>query len=244
MLGMRKEVSQMSKKLITACMALAAFAAFAVLPSLASAKPVITHPTGTVLSPAGSPTITATNTGITVMHTSLGDLECNVAWFTGTLTNNSTAGGFEGDITTATFKGTGTKQAAEPDTECTSPFGNAAITPLVSHTEPWCLEGTENNDSFKVRGGSCLAAAKPLEFIITPTIFGSPISCRYTRAATSPVTGTFVTHTEGDAVFTVSNPVFGIAAGQSGFCPGSGELTMSFTGATDNATEEPLFISI
>jgi hypothetical protein len=41
----------MHKKLITACVALAAFAAFVVLPATASAvnKPVITHPTRTVL---------------------------------------------------------------------------------------------------------------------------------------------------------------------------------------------------
>src|SRR3954452_9076608 len=55
-LGIKERKYPMSKKLITALLALVAFAAFA-LPAVASAanKPVITHPTGTAMAvhPAG-----------------------------------------------------------------------------------------------------------------------------------------------------------------------------------------------
>jgi hypothetical protein len=238
MLGMGKEVSQMSKKLIAACMALTAFVAFAVAPSLASAKPVVTHPTGTVL--ATGKNIKATNVGETIMETPIGTLRCTSATMTGTLTTNSTAAGFEGDITSASFSGTGSTVSGEPLPECTGAFGNASITPTVSAAAPWCLEGTEANDNFKLRGGSCLAASKALEFQIVVTIFGAPVNCKYERAAA--VTGTFVTH-PSDAVLSVSKQNFPIAAGQSGFCPGNGELTMSFTTETDTAVAEPLYIS-
>src|ERR1044072_2672059 len=52
--NIKEEVSQMHKKIITACLALVALAAFA-LPATASAAtdPQITHPTGTLLNPTG-----------------------------------------------------------------------------------------------------------------------------------------------------------------------------------------------
>jgi hypothetical protein len=178
-----------------------------------------------------------------VTHTPIGGLSCTSAWLTGKVTANSTAAGFEADITAGTFAGTGGKQAAEPDSECTGASFVFAITPIVSAAAPWCLEATENNDTFKVRGGSCTATAKALEFVMTATIFGSPVTCKYVRASSTPVTGTFQTHPTGDAVFTFGNPVFSIAAGESGFCPSTYELTMSFTASTDTAAEETLFIS-
>ena len=66
----------MSKKLIAACMAITAFAALA-MASTASAAPVVTHPTGTVLATGAN--IVGTNIGETVMKTSLGNVTCRNA---------------------------------------------------------------------------------------------------------------------------------------------------------------------
>src|SRR4051794_24044133 len=106
----------MSKKLITACLGLFAFAAF-VLPAVASASPQITHPTGTRLDPTGK-TCTTTSNAICIVGTNVGNTvlktdptgetkpsvlsECSTAKMTGWLTKN-TGTEIEGTIHTATF---------------------------------------------------------------------------------------------------------------------------------------------
>jgi len=232
-------------------MALAAFAAFAVLPSLASANPIITHPTGVVYCPNGGAKgeeckILATNVGETIMETPVGPLKCNKASMTGTVTVNETAKGSEGNITSAHFSGTGTTVPGEPEAECTGAFGNASITPTVSATAPWCLQATEANDKFKLRGGSCSGATKPIEFAIVVTIFGSPVNCKYERTTLKgPVEGTITTDTATgeDAILGIENVEFPVASGQSGFCPSKGELTMKFTLETDSPVSEPMYFS-
>src|SRR5436305_2798324 len=105
----------MRKQLLLVCMA---FAAFAVVPSLASAKPVITHPTGTVL--ATGTKITATNVGNSVLSNGLGTITCSTAILTGELTQNSTANGIKGTITSAKFGGTtGKTISGDEEPECT-----------------------------------------------------------------------------------------------------------------------------
>ena len=230
----------MSKKLITACMALAAFAAFAVVPSLASAKPVITHPTGTVLA---TPTkITATNIGETEMVTSIGTLKCSTATLTGTLTTNSTAAGTEGTIESATFAGTGSAIGSS-DKECTGGFGNAAITPNpATNGLPWCLEATEANDKFNLRGGSCAEKERAIRFTIDLTVFGSTLTCNYER--TTAATGTLTTDTSGeDAQGGIVSQNWPAVAGNPFGCPSNGELTMKFTLETDQETASPMYIS-
>jgi hypothetical protein len=228
----------MSKKLIVACMVIAAFA---VVPSLASAKPVITHPTGSVL--ATETKILATNVGgPTIMTlTGGGKIECSSAKLTGTLKTNSTASGFEGEIESATFTGTGGTQASEPGLpECTGTFLSAVtVTGL-----PWCLEGTEANDNFKLRGGKCSEAAKALNFTLSSTIFGFPVVCKYQRGAASPVTGHFTTHPAGDLVGTVTGEPEFLRVESSETCPTGGSLDMSFTAETDTtASADPLYAS-
>jgi hypothetical protein len=224
----------MSKKLLAACMVIAAFA---VAPSFASANPVVTHPTGTILKPGTL--LEATNIGETVMTLSSGgELKCTVATLTGPLHVNETTKGAEAEITFATFAGTGT--VADVDKECTGPF-NASVTPTGL---PWCLEATENNDKFKLRGGKCTEAAKALSFTLVGTILGFPVNCKYQRTAvTGPVTGTFTTHTTGDLIGTVEGePVFSrIESPES--CPASGKLHMKYTVETDNGLFEPVYMS-
>ncbi len=222
----------MSKKLIAACMVIAAFA---VVPSLAAAKPVITHPTGTVV-PTGTK-IDAVNVGNTIMTISgLPNLECSTATMTGTLTVNSAANGFEGEIETAAFGGTGSTITGDTEPECTGGLGSTGVTVM---SLPWCLEGTEANDTFMVKGGKCGAATAPITFQLTVTSSFGTITCKYSRAAKIP--GTFQTDTTTqDATATIANVAF--TREENVLCPNEGKLDMSFTIRTDS-TKQPVFIS-
>src|SRR3954463_5033406 len=138
----------MRKTLLAACLVIAAFA---VVPSLASAKPVLTHPTGSLLG-IGSK-ITATNVGNTTMVTPIGTFTCSTAILTGELTQNNTANGFKATITSLGEGGTGTTIAGDNEPECTGSgiVGNRGMTWIP----PYCVEGVEANDKLKVRGGAC-----------------------------------------------------------------------------------------
>jgi hypothetical protein len=232
----------MSKKLITACMALFALAAFA-LPATASATndPQLTHPTGS-LATVGSK-IDATSIGIQKMTDTSGNtlVECASATMTGTLRVNS-ASTVEGDIETTSFSGTGTNG------DCTSSFGGITVhTNIGANGTPWCLRSTKPmvTNEFQVRGGKCSAVAQPITFVLTSSIAGT---CKYSRS--EAIKGTFTTH-PSDAVLTLTG------AGATGgtdteftkeeggiFCPSNGTLDMSFTLETDNAAKaEPTYIS-
>jgi hypothetical protein len=239
----RKEVSQMYKKIITACLALAALAAF-VVPTAASASPELTAPTGTTLA-AGSKII-GTQIGISKLTDTSGGtlLECTTGTMSGEVTkNNGTE--TEGKITSALFGGTGTQAAGEPKPECTANsffgFGNASVTAVVSEKAPWCLRATSAmaKDEFTVSGGACPGGGK-IKFIMNTTGVGE---CEY--ESTGHVTGTFTTHPE-DAVLTVSSSTpqttNGFAKIRGSFaCPSSGVLDMSFT--LETAAGAPIYIS-
>jgi hypothetical protein len=229
----------MHRKLITACMALAAFAAFAVMPAIASATndPDLTHPTGTLM-PAGkghpASGIKGTNVGLTLMTNSSGGIltECNSAVMTGTLIKND-GSNVEGNISSATFTGTASGGA------CTGSFGNVTVTTNpATNGIPWCLRSTSTmaTDEFQVRGNECSKAARPIRFVLD-IIFGG--SCVYQRGTAIP--GTFKTHPE-DALLSISKVEFPLLEG--GFaCPSVGFLDMSFTLETDSVSTEPLYIS-
>jgi hypothetical protein len=225
----------MGKRLIAACMVIAAFA---VVPSLASAKPVITHPTGTVL--ATGTKIKATNVGSTIMTTPIGNITCSTAILTGELTQNITTNGFKGTITSAEFGGTGSTITGDNEPECTGSgfVGNTGITA----TPPYCVEGIEANDKLKVRGGACNKAAENIVFKMTVTgPFGIKVGCTYSKAS---MTGNFQTDTEAgkDATATVSEEEFKKTEG-GGECPESGKLDMTFTMETDVETATPIYVS-
>jgi hypothetical protein len=229
----------MQKKLIGACLVIAAFAA---LPSLASAKPVLTHPTGMVL--AVNTPITATNVGNTTLVTPNGTLTCSTAKMTGKLTVNSTNSGIEGDIESATFSGTGSAGHGGLN-ECT---GSGLVTNAVPTATklPWCIEATTATDEFEVRGGACTAAATELTFDLfaTDPFFGTTIECKYFRPKTEPVKGTFQTDTAGtDAELSIANQKFSEEPGNPGACPSSGNLNMTFTLETDTVATSPMYIS-
>jgi hypothetical protein len=215
----------MSKKLIAACMAIVAFAVLA-MASTASAKPVLTQPTGTVLADGTS--FTATNVNETIMTTGLGNVTCTTATLTGKLTKNNTAEGIEGNVEGATIAGTGEQEAGESAKECTSWTGGFSFTPNpATNGLPWCMKATEANDNLQIRGNSCAHAARPIRFTLKYTS-GAIGTCTYQR--TEPLAGTLRTDLAAgeDATFTITAQSFSKFEGGFG-CPSSGSLDMSFT---------------
>lgn len=235
----------MSKKIIMACMALVALAAFA-LPAAASAanKPGLTHPTGTLL--ATGTKIVGKQLGSSFMYSTSGgaELECTSGTTTGTLLKNS-GGTVEGEITSAVFGGTGALASGEPAPECTGLGFFTTNTSVTPQGLPWCLKSTTlmAEDEFQITGGKCGGTPTKIEFKLLPTGFSE---CIYQATQTS-MKGTFTTDTTGDAIMTLtrsnSNSGFTKTAGGSFFCPTSSELEMKFTLETDNANKEPLYIS-
>jgi hypothetical protein len=223
----------MKRKLFAALMALAAFAAFAVIPSLASARPVLTHPTGTVI-PINTK-IRAHNVGETVMTTPFGNVTCSTATMTGTLKKNNTAEGVEGEVTSATFAGTGAEVGGEK--ECSSWTGGVTVTPNpATNGLPWCVKATGTTDVGSISGGPC-GASRPIRFALDFTSIGT---CTYQR--TEAATGTLTTHPE-DAVIHLSNQVWSKFEGGA-LCPSEGKLDMSFTLETDaTVNTEPIYFS-
>jgi hypothetical protein len=245
----RKEVSQMHKKLIAACMALAAFAVFAIGPATASAtnNPVVTHPTNTVLAKGAKITGTLLNGSSVLWNTAktVKQLTCTTATMEGELTKNE-GGNVEGSITSAIFGGTGPKAAGEPANECTG-VDNASVTPLGF---PWCIRSTTTmvTDEVQISGGGCPGGGK-IKFLLLTTTIGE---CEY--ESTGVIKGTFTTDTaangNSDAIIHVNQPAHD-GTGTQGFkkirggifCPSSGVLEMSFTLETKSANTEPLYFS-
>jgi len=204
----------MSKKLIAACMAIAAFAALAVA-STASAAPVLTQPTGTVV-PTGT-AVVGKNVTETKMTTSLGTVTCSSAVMEGTVSNNATASGSKGTVTNASFTGTGSEG------ECTSWTGGVSVTAGVAGGLPWCLEATTSTDVGKVRGGKCSEVSRGIKFALDFTSIGT---CVYNRS----------TAAEGSLTTDVTNEVATVSLEKQtwtkveggGLCPSEGSLDMTF----------------
>jgi hypothetical protein len=219
----------MSRKLISACMATAAFAVFAATPASSSAAPVITHPTGTVLKTGTL--LKSTNVGGSRFTSATLNVECSTAALTWVLFANSTGLGYEGEITTATFKGTGTGEGC---TATGSFFSGTAIpTPGIAGGLPWCLKNTLN-DNFEIKGGAC-GSPRSIKFALD---LGG-ITCNYEKTS---LTGTFVTDVSGqDATgkITEGQKWTSLTFG----CPSEPTLDMEFTQETDTSPASPVYIS-
>jgi len=218
-------------KLTWACAALALIVS-AVLAPASSAAPVITHPTGTVL--ATGVNLQATNVGETRFVSPSLTESCTIAKLTGPLKSNSTAGGFQAEITSATFNGTGTGG------DCTSTgsffTGSVAWTfNTGTNGTPWCIKNTLN-DNLEIRGGACASATRPIR--IAKDLTGL-VTCTYER--TAGIAGSFKTHPEDALVSVTSGQTFSLVSGFA--CPSTAEPSLTFTLETDTATAEPLYIS-
>jgi hypothetical protein len=226
----------MGKKLITACMALAAFAAFAVMPAGASATndPDLTFPTGTLMPIEEK--IEGTNIGKTIMTNAAHEpvVECDTATMTGKLVKND-GSNVEGTIEKAEFKN-------HTASTCTSSsLGNVTVNanPATNGLH-WCLRSTSTmaTDEFQVRGGGCNQLARPIRFILQGA-FG--VTCTYQR--TAALSGTYKTHPE-DAILSITTVEFPLLEG--GFlCPSAGFLDMTFTLEKDttDGKSDPVYIS-
>lgn len=241
-------------KLVKACIALAAFAALFVVPTVASASVELTSPTGTRYHGNIIATLVALDRSTpekekasthSLFTTNIGTVTCDVATLTGSVLTDETDEPFNkhvlGEITTVEFKG---KESAN----CTSPVGNVTVTPNhltnPSHTPtggvahpslPWCLTAGKEN-KFEVWGRtSGETCHKPGLGVTAPTftlhtaIAGT---CSYEKEVKGPLKGTYTTHPE-DLIASVDagQPFKKITGG--GFCPASGSLDMAFTLTTD-----------
>ena len=225
----------MSKKLILACMAVAAFAAF-VLPATASAGAALceteagvckTIPTGVAIEATSEGPTKFVSGGTTLV-------ECSTATMTGTLLKNGPV--IEGNISVATFTGT------EAGGKCKSSFGGAtAVDTNIGNGVPYCLKSVEGKDEWTLRGNSCTLASRSITFVLTTTNIGT---CKYNR--TTPITGHFNTHEVAAAQATLTatpgtTTEFTKEEG-SFLCPSTGSLDMKFILETENAAATPLYI--
>jgi len=238
----------MSKKLITAALALVALAAFA-LPASASAVSLGETSGGTFTALAKGSKITGTNVGnAKFVNSALGVIsECSKVVVTGEVTSNGPEV-IEGNVETATFSGEGAEYKGMK--ECLGESALGSLTPTTNGTTdektvasgtPWCIKTVKGADKFTVRGGKCTEETRAITFILDTTLAGE---CKYSRSAA--IEGTFTTDvTNEDAVLTVNSGAtseFTREAGSGFFCPSTGSLQMSFTMETDSATVTPLYI--
>jgi hypothetical protein len=227
----------MYKKLIMACMAVAAFAAF-VLPASALAvnHPILKDAGGTV---AVNSLVKATNFGETVFWNTGATTKmftCTKAVLTGKVLKNAT-GTVEGEITKADFSGTGAVHADNSLAECTGSFGNSYFTiknlPLTVRSNESMAE-----DELQITG----PAAANVKFV-----FGSTTAGECEWESTSSLKGDFTTGTsaEKDSLFTVRNTQAGsgLKLIRGGFlCPTSVQLGMTFTMETDSEAVAPIWV--
>jgi hypothetical protein len=156
----------MHNKLMLACMAVAALAAFVITP--AASATTATDPDGTPLAVGAS--VTNGNSG-KVKFTGGFGVECEVGHLTGTLTQNNTTGA-KGEIPAVTLSNAG-------GAPCSSALGATT----VKVTSKLCWETVSGTDNLKVTG-----CGANVVFDLT----AAGITCKYETASLS---GTFTTNT-------------------------------------------------
>jgi hypothetical protein len=229
------------KILLCATIAMVAFAAFFVAPTLASASPELTSPTGTRASVGTLFTATNVahaNTPSTFRTTlSTGTMECATATFTGEVIENSGTN-LVGTISTFELKGTpGTPNASH----CASPLGATTITPNHASNPthngvaslPWCIKFSAE-DIFTIYGCTN-GQARPITIVYHASIG----ACTYEKAS---IFGTYTTH-PADAVLTIAEQQFTKVTG-SAFCPSTFKIDMALTLTKDvsGAESEAVYI--
>jgi len=194
-------IISMHKKLMLACMAIAAFAAFVVAPS---ASATTLQEGGSAVAVGSS--ITGKNVnGNTKFTSNLFNVECTTAHLKGTVTQNNGTGEIKGEVPlgSASFTNAGG--------ECSSGAGATAVTV----NSKICLETSTSGgaDNLKVTG-----CGGNIKFSLNVTGLAT---CNYSQAS---LTGTFVTG--GDAVGTLTEAA-AAREGTNFLCPSTGKLDMS-----------------
>lgn len=225
----------MRRKLVQLGLVLAAWSAFALAPTVASASPVITSPLGTTLA-TGS-LLQITNVGFQLFTEPEWKIECSTVKFTGKLTTNSGTN-IEADLSSMEAHGAGLSGDCKRDRQKEGKTEEGSINITYSGL-PWCLKAGKGLaiDEFQIRGGSCTESAKPVTFVFNYTGLAE---CKYEAAS---INGHFSTAPE-DVRMTISEQLFEKEATNSFLCPtatvGSDtELTME----KDAPTNEPVYIS-
>jgi hypothetical protein len=198
----------MHKKLMLACMAIAAFAAFVIAPS-AWASPTLTS--NGVAVPVGT-SITGTTTGLAVFTGP--EVECN-GHLVGTVTQNN-GSQVKGEVPAGSAGFTGTGASGD----CTSSIGDVAVTV----NSKLCMETEVGKDTIKVTG--CGAA---VTFSLKATSLG--VTCKYSTAS---VVGNFNTNAAA-TVNLEKQPATGEST-NSFLCPANGTLDMDFDLYTTGGT--------
>lgn len=226
-------------KTIQAYIALAAFAAIFVVPSVASASPELTSPTGTK-APVGT-LITVTNAEHAVtpkrarLTTPSGTIECESVTMTGEVSSN-TGTDIGINLTTVQIANT----ASSP---CDGgKLGKFNFTPNhtsnVTHNGvsslPWCLTANGLEDKALIRGGNCSEALRPMTFLFHTPMAGT---CSYEMVS---ISADYTTHPTA-AILTIPNQKFFKSTG-SIFCPAEGALEMALTLETDTGTPGDVYI--
>ena len=199
----------MFKKLMMACMAIAAFAAFVIAPA-ASASPVLTHEgTAVAVHPATetceknpSGCIEGKNTEET-LFTGAFNVHCNTAVLKGWVTQNNGS----------QIKGTipvGNASFTSSGGDCTSALGATKVTV----TSELCIETVVGSDNATTTG-----CGSNVVFDLEVTGTGN---CKYSTAS---VSGTFKTN--AGATINISEQEAKKVEGGF-FCPSSGKLDMDF----------------
>ncbi|HWN72825.1 MAG TPA: hypothetical protein VNN15_03340 [Solirubrobacterales bacterium] len=211
----------MHKKLMLACMAIAAFAAFVIAPA-ASATTLTSEG---IAVPVGT-SITAKNTGNTVFTaTGVTEVTCSTAHITGTVIANAVGGKqVKGEVPVgnAQFNGTGAGG------DCTSGLGDVGITV----NSKLCIETLAGTDNLSVNG--CNGAKVTFSMLVTST----GTTCRYEGNVEQGAS--FTTNTSPTPVTVLNGRPAAtdvlLETGGSFLCPKEGSLDMVFDLYTTGAT--------
>jgi hypothetical protein len=166
----------MKRKMLATCVSLVAFAAFAVLPALASANKNVEllNGAGTLTLPsvevsgAGKGAILKGKTAKLVFkgENNGPKFECE-GEMTGELLKNNTINGSQATIKTASFWKIGGKAGEH----CATSIFGATVGNTVERL-PWCLASITNTDQVTLDAGDC-AGHQNLRFTLHLTIFGA-----------------------------------------------------------------------
>jgi hypothetical protein len=205
----------MQKKLIAACLTIAAFAALVIAPA-ASASPALTNAKGELVPVGTEIKVTAVGNAV---FTGGFNITCSKVEGSGKVTAN-TGSSIKGEIAAANLKITGTGSGGD----CTSALGNLSVTV----NSKLCGETIKGTDTAVATG-----CGSPLTFSFAVT---GVTTCRYEAAS---MTGTFLTGE--DTQGTISEQLAKGEAGNSFFCPKEGKLDVSLAESIN--TGETLLIS-
>jgi len=196
----------MREKIILACMAIAALAAFAPTASATNLKEA-----GTTLSTGAS--VTGKNVGIVLFTAGNLTVSCTAAHLPGTVAADA-AGIIKTEVAAGATSFTGTG----PGGDCTSPLGN--VKPTVN--SKLCLE-VANSDVAKVTG---CGANVTFTLVVT-----NVVSCRYQAATISGEITTVPNNAEINFFEQPVNEEGGLA-----LCPDIGKLDMEFVLTTTDGS--------